>query len=179
MARTWAMRHVEGLTSTDFHKDGRTSIGWGDVGDLNEVRDVVELSALLRERYPDEDDEAIVSAAKDLWTFKARVQLGDHLAALDTEKGVLHVGTVSSLYTFAERPDGLVHQREVRWTGDVGSSGVSGRTREMFTSGPIIHELDEEASKDIEWGLARFEISETTEDGIMWTLIGLTDDWDL
>lgn len=113
----WMVRAGEHGEHEDFVLEkGVAAIRWIELGDLSGVHSREELQALCEKVYPDAKPNTIVNWVRQLWAFRARIQVGDLVVLPLKTRAAIAIGRVAGLYTYRpDFPEGARHTRPVEW----------------------------------------------------------------
>ncbi|MGC8485616.1 MAG: restriction endonuclease [Candidatus Baltobacteraceae bacterium] len=93
------------------------TIGWSELGDLNQYASKVDLLDALRMRYPDARPSRLQNWAGQIWAFYKTMQVGDIVAMPLKKRAAIAFGYVHGPYEYLA--DNLatdaVHSRSVQW----------------------------------------------------------------
>ena len=93
--------------------DGVMSVGWDELGDLNEYSSKTKIAGRMNEVYSSDTDYTLTGAA--LWNFAHEVRIGDVVYARKGVKAVIGRGIVESDYEYDESREVHCHIRRVKW----------------------------------------------------------------
>lgn len=93
--------------------DGVMSVGWDELGDLNEYSSKTKIAGRMNEVYSSDTDYTLTGAA--LWNFTHEVRIGDVVYARKGVKTVIGRGIVESDYEYDESREVHCHIRRVKW----------------------------------------------------------------
>lgn len=112
--KTWGI-HNDTLT-TELVDESFVSIGWDELGDLNQILGGREglKSALDRER-PDTKPGAIAGWAGVLLRFRDEIEVGDVIVAPYKPDSTINIGVVTGDYYYAADASTHRHRRKVDW----------------------------------------------------------------
>lgn len=96
----------------EWQRDGAMSIGWEDVGSLDEFGTKAEIVDALKAAYP---DEGAKNVAYMLWAFLRGIKVGDVIFAKRGRSNILGWGLVTSSYQFDSNRSPHPHARQVDW----------------------------------------------------------------
>jgi restriction system protein len=116
-APMWGI-HITGDRGDElFLKGKQIAIGWEEMGDLRKLEPTREaFKQTANATYP--GAKHIINSASQLFRFVHEMQVGDYVVYRSKEDRQIHIGTVSSEYTFAtSEPDFYPNRRSVSWVG--------------------------------------------------------------
>jgi restriction system protein len=118
MTRLWIVRAGRnGERELDVIQQGKLMLGFGEVGDLTDLKDRGAILAHLENSYPDASANTRKNFASQLNQFANSIQLGDLVVLPRKLTSGVAVGEVTGLYTF--EPNGISkHTRAVRWLNE-------------------------------------------------------------
>ena len=93
--------------------DGVMSVGWDELGDLNEYSSKTKIAGRMNEVYSSDTDYTLTGAA--LWNFTHEVRIGDVVYARKGVKTVIGRGVVESDYEYDESREIHCNIRKVKW----------------------------------------------------------------
>jgi len=100
----------------EFYNEGIMTIGWDELGDLENYTDRKSiLEALINNYGGGEDQRNNVSAIDDFCNGENKINIGDIIIAKKGTKTLLGYGKVISDYYFDEERAAYKHCREVKW----------------------------------------------------------------
>ena len=107
---------IHTLDDNLFLKENVMAIGWGEIGDLNEiVPDREAFKKKYSEVYPNEKKMKIATSAGMLYRFAHEVQIGDYIVFPSKINREINIGTVESGYIYNPNATTYVQQRKVKW----------------------------------------------------------------
>lgn len=107
---------IHTLDDNLFLKENVMAIGWGEIGDLNEiVPDREAFKKKYSEVYPNEKKMKIATSAGMLYRFAHEVQIGDYIVFPSKINREINIGTVESGYIYNPDARTYVQQRKVKW----------------------------------------------------------------
>src|SRR4051812_29079781 len=113
----WLIRAGRKGEDEDFAlQHGVAVIGWGELPDLTSIESREELDRLCRDTYPEETRHAYANMVGQIWTFRARIHIGDLIVLPLKRRGTIAVGKVVGPYTY--QPDyyqDVRHTHPVEW----------------------------------------------------------------
>lgn len=99
----------------DCQKNGIMSIGWNEIGDLNQFETKEDLEAAYDEAYSDTGTSGSNSKLC-LWVFCRDLRVGDIVYAKKGLSKIIGRGIVESEYNFDPERNAYRHTRKVKWT---------------------------------------------------------------
>ncbi len=107
---------IHTLDDNLFLKENVMAIGWGEIGDLNEiVPDREAFKKKYSEVYSNEKKMKIATSAGMLYRFAHEVQIGDYIVFPSKINREINIGTVESGYIYNPDAKTYVQQRKVKW----------------------------------------------------------------
>src|SRR5262245_31246594 len=92
----WMVRKPEGQQATELLNRGVVGIGWGDVAPhLTGATTPADFYAAIAKTYPDQKDQQIVNAGRQLYKFFHEMKEGDTVVTYDSPRRVYHIGTLA------------------------------------------------------------------------------------
>ena len=131
----------------EFQKKNIVAIGWGEIGDLSDVKDGAEIKKLVKETYP--DLTALSHTARQIRRFRFDFQQGDKVISYDRNKRVYLIGEILSDYKFAPDVCEFPHVRDVKWLGEVEMDKISASTMNALMFPAAIYKLSEDATEEL------------------------------
>ncbi len=152
MSHFWMIRAGEGgYLASDFERLKCVAVGWSDVGDLTNLRELEQIRAAVSRAYPDSKPGYIIASGSTLYKFRSIIRIGDQVTTYDPVRREYLLGTISGEYVYktnviADYP----HVREMTWKGRVsrdvllpGSKNTLGSIMTLFEPGrEILGELE-------------------------------------
>lgn len=152
----WMVRAGRGgEMAADFVEKRVVAIGWGDAGDLSQLRDRAAILARIKEVWPEWKRGRQISSAGQLARFAFEVRKGDRVVTYDSSSRMYHVGTVVG--DFAYKPDVTPpygNVRSVQWEGVVDRDKLSVPAKNSLGSALTLFRTPDQARKEIEGALA-------------------------
>lgn len=109
----WLVRAGSRGEREDFALENNcVAIGWENLPDLTDVRDRDVLSDLISESYPSAGAGRIRNWLSQLWTFRARIAVGDLVVLPLKTRSSIAIGRIAGDYSFSAEGE---HQRSVDW----------------------------------------------------------------
>jgi restriction system protein len=95
---------------------GRTAVGWPSVRDLSNCRTRDDVLDVLLESTPDAADRTLANHATQLWTFVAKMEIGDLVVLPLKRERAVAIGTITGNYFYdAANARDARHTRPVSW----------------------------------------------------------------
>ena len=117
--RLWLVRSGRrGERELDALEQGKTLIGWSEVGDLSNFlnKDRSDIVERLEEVYPDSPRSRIANYASQLHRFVNLIQKGDLVVMPRKLTDGIAIGEVTGDYNYIDDPDDLfTNSRSVKW----------------------------------------------------------------
>lgn len=125
--------HNDTLTN-ELIDESFVSIGWDELGDLNEIGGGREgLKLALSESKPEAKPRSIAVQAGMLLRFRDSIKVGDIVIAPFKPDSTINIGEIVGLYEYQRSADTHRHRRKVRWR-------KLGVPRTVFTQ-PALYEI--------------------------------------
>lgn len=147
--RTWMVRAGRGGRYFERFRDGPfVAIGWARVGNLAQISTRDEVAEMVRAAYPDFKDQAVFTAAGQLYRFAREFREGDNVITYDPAARRYLRGKVIGPYAFhpEETDEELLNQRPTLWEGEVprdrlsaGARNILGSTLTIFSVPPAVY----------------------------------------
>jgi restriction system protein len=151
--------HNDTLT-TELIDEGFVSIGWDDLGDLNQISgDREGLKSALSSQFPDAKPGAIPGWAGILLRFRDEMQVGDVLVAPYRPDSTINIGVINGDYYYAAEAEVHKHRRRVEWR-KVGLSRTIFSQSALYEIGSLLTVF--RIRKHVNEFLAALEASEDT-----------------
>ncbi|MDX9741416.1 MAG: restriction endonuclease [Gammaproteobacteria bacterium] len=151
----WMVRAAKGRVVNEFLDKGVVAIGFDDVGDLGRYTDKAELHAAVVKCRPGARAGNRVSAASQLYRFRAELREGDRVITYDPGRRIYLLGTIKGPYRYdPELIPPFFHVREVDWEGEVERDRLSMATKNTLGSTLTLFRVSATASEELE-GLLR------------------------
>ncbi|WP_150274836.1 AAA family ATPase [Paenibacillus tepidiphilus] len=100
---------------TDCRDGGYISIGWDDIGDLNEYADFEEFKSAFQTHYYQDSPSKVTEKANEVWLFY-NMKAGDRIIANKGISSILAMGTVIEPgYRFRPELNDQKHTLTVKW----------------------------------------------------------------
>ena len=100
-------------------EEGRTFIGWGELGDLSRTKSKKEIQELLEVAYPDMKAGTMRNNAGQLYNFINSFQIGDLFALPLKTRPAIAFGRVAGAYEYIpDNPEDARHSRRIDWIGE-------------------------------------------------------------
>ena len=97
-------------------QNGLAAMGWGNVADLRDVSSRHDISAMVRQALPDARDGAVRNYARQLWSLRSGVEVGDLVVLPLKTSREIALGTVTQEYSYrTEEDSGWRHVVSVDW----------------------------------------------------------------
>lgn len=114
MTNLWGI-HNDTLTE-ELLQEGFVSIGWDEVGDLNQIPDGRDgLKRALNTALPDNKPRAIAGWAGVIIRFRDEIQIGDIIVAPYKPDSTINIGRVIGDYYYDASVEAHRHRRSVTW----------------------------------------------------------------
>ncbi len=133
----------------DFKDSKLVAIGWNDLGDLTNIRDLAQLKLMLHESYSDYKDQTIFMNAGQINRFLHEIKPGDYVVTYNSSERIYLIGKVVSDYCYNRKFE-FHHTRKVEWTGTVSRDSLSTPTKNSLGSIATVFEISGTARKEIE-----------------------------
>lgn len=133
----WMVRAGESARIIDeFVEKKIVAIGWKEVGDLTDAKEIIIVKEKLRIAYPDFKEGTIANAAGQLFRFRNEFEVGDSAISYDSNQRKYWIGKIISDYEY--RPDEMEfpHLRKVQWEKQVNRDVLS--TTSKYSLGSVM-----------------------------------------
>lgn len=90
-------------------------VGWNELPDLSKIETRVELSNLVKQKYPDISDARAANWLGQLWRFLKEMKIGDLVVLPLKSQSTIAVGEIESNYQFKKLDGQGNHIRAVKW----------------------------------------------------------------
>ena len=98
---------------------GLAVIGWGDLGDLSDIKSKRDLSDRMAKAYPTAKPKTLINWGGQVWTFVKVIEEGDLVVLPLKSTSAIAIGTVAGHYIYrADLPEFARHTRKVSWIRD-------------------------------------------------------------
>ena len=113
----WVIRAGRDGEREDYNlQNGLATMGWGNVADLRDASSRHDISAMVRQALPDARDGAVRNYARQLWSLRSVVEVGDLVVLPLKTSREIALGTVTQEYSYrAEEDSGWRHVVSVDW----------------------------------------------------------------
>ncbi|WP_339867533.1 restriction endonuclease [Pseudohongiella nitratireducens] len=152
MANGWMIRAGRGGKLIEDFESGYISIGWNQIGDLNQFKSVDEIRAAYIDCFRDPKPSRVANAVAMLRKFRDEVLKGDTVISYSSERREYLVGEVNGPYQYVpedQQIGGHSHVRAVKWIGVVSRDVLPISTRNSLGSTLTLFSLSDSALKDI------------------------------
>lgn len=121
----------------DFLTKNVVAIGWNQVGDLTQLKDLESLKAKLQAAYPDYKTGQINNFAGQIYRFRFDFVPGQKEVTYNPTTRTYHLGEITSAYEYSQTKTKFYHTRQVTWqTGiqcDIFSTAAKNRLGVIMT----------------------------------------------
>lgn len=132
----WMVRAGESARIIDeFIEKKIVAIGWKEVGDLTDAKEVIVIKERLRHAYPDFKEETIANAAGQLFRFRNEFKIGDSVISYDSNQRKYQIGKITSDYEYRSDVE-FPHLRKVKWEKQVNRDVLS--TTSKYSLGSVM-----------------------------------------
>ena len=148
----WMVRAGVGNRSFDpFMEKNLVSIGWADIGDLDQYETREAILEAVKTQWPEWKPQGHVNAAGMLNRFSKEINVGDHVITYNKQRRVYAVGTIEGGYRFDPEFDLYdANIRPVKWIAhDVSRDKFSTRTKNTLGSTLTLFLLSDDAEMEI------------------------------
>lgn len=133
----------------DFRTKHIVAIGWNEIGDLSNIKDLDEIKALIESNYPQQKKNQKAVSAGQVRRFRFEFNIKDHVVTYDPDNRVYLVGEINSDYNYAPTTCDLPHTRKVNWLGEVDRDKLSTSTKNTLGAISTIFNLGDDAEAEI------------------------------
>lgn len=141
----WMIRCGSGSHKIDdFLEHDIISIGWSDLGKLDNNLNYDELKKQLKEIYFDWTNGALGQSAGQIWRFYHEFNVGDKIVTYDSSSRLYYIGEILSDYIYDESDKDYPHTRSVEWQDfGIDRDDLTSPTKNTLGSTLTIFELNE------------------------------------
>jgi len=132
-----------------FQTQNIVSIGWNDIGDLGNVKELSAIKDSLKLAYPEDKPQSIAMNAGQIFRFVNIFQLDDYVVSYCSEKRIYAIGKIIGQYKFDQTKTDYFHVRSVNWLGSIERDKLSVSTKNSLGSIATIFEIYESARNEI------------------------------
>lgn len=102
------------------------AIGWGDMGDLSEIKPVRESYYKAYDKvYPNKSKQSIAGSAGQLFRFVNEAKIGDYVVYPTKFNRMVNIGRIEGEYFFDSKEEGYKQKRKVKWLKELPRSEFS------------------------------------------------------
>jgi restriction system protein len=106
MKKVWMVRAGRSaIFAPEFISRKITAIGWGIIGNLQEVNTRERISELVTASFPDYNRLQIANATGQIFRFREELVQGSTVLMYEPANRLYRVGTVEGLYKYDEKGD--------------------------------------------------------------------------
>ncbi len=155
MTNFWMVRAGEhGVLIDEFSERGVVAIGWEELGDLTEIRDLETMRTRVRQTYPDQSGATNLLTAGVLHKFRSVISVGDGVISYGPGTREYLVGRVTGEYRYDPAViEQYPNMRDVQWQGRVSRDVLSPSVRNSLGSSITIFEPGPDAQHELESAL--------------------------
>lgn len=150
----WMVRAGEaGFLIDRFRKENIIVIGW-EIGDLSNVRNLVEIKKLVKDKFPDKNEGQVTMTASQIGKFRFEMDKGDYVISYDPQERSYLVGQIISDYLYDPNfyPKNTMEYcdiRKVKWMGEVQRDDLSTSTKNTLGAISTLFSINQEAADEI------------------------------
>lgn len=102
------------------------AIGWGDMGDLSEIKPDRESYYKAYDKvYPNKSKQSIAGSAGQLFRFVNEAKIGDYVVYPTKFNRMVNIGRIEGEYFFDSKEEGYKQKRKVKWLKELPRSEFS------------------------------------------------------
>lgn len=151
MGNMWLVRAGESAYLIDeFKGKNAVAIGWGELGNINVVKNLQEMKKLLKAKYPEYKDGKINITAGQIFRFVSDFKIDDLVITYNPEERLYYIGKIHSNYEY--KPGYITdqpHIRRVNWEGTVSRDVLSASARNTLGSIMTIIAIPNDVQKEL------------------------------
>jgi restriction system protein len=149
-SRMWVVRAGdEARFYDDFKKNRIVAIGWGELGDLSEVKNPAEMKQMIEKAYGHKKLGYRNIVASQIARFVLEFKEGDYVLTYDPKTRNYLIGKISSPYRYDPARKEYHHVRSASWEGEIPRDRLSISTRNSLGAISTLFEVNEGAAKDL------------------------------
>ena len=150
MPRTWMVRAGRDAVFIEaFREGGFVSIGWHQIGSLDQYRGGDEIMRAVEAKWPEQSTQSQAMYAGQIARFKSEIETGDRVITYDPGRRIYLVGTVTGPYRYEEARGEHPHLRPVRWDGEVSRDLLGAGTKNSLGAISTIFLVSPDAAQDL------------------------------
>ncbi|NTF63416.1 restriction endonuclease [Rhizobium rhizogenes] len=163
MRKSWMVRaDRNGRLFDVFKEKSAVAIGWGDIGDLTQIKNRKTISEKVAATWPEMKSQGIAMAAGQLHRFVNEIEIGDMVVTYDPSRRVYLLGEVSGGYRFDDSIEAAYPNiRPVRWQGEVSRDLLSVESRNSLGSISTLFRISNEVAVELRKALTSGEPAKT------------------
>jgi restriction system protein len=151
MGKSWMVRADRNGRLFDVFKErSAVAIGWGDIGDLTQIKNRKTIAEKVAATWPEMKPQGVAMAAGQLHRFVNEIELGDMVVTYDPSRRVYLLGDVSGGYRFDDIIDSAYPNiRPVHWQGEVNRDLLSVESRNSLGSISTLFRISNEVAAEL------------------------------
>ena len=149
--KMWMVRAGEGsIKFYDFKKKSVIAIGWGDIGNLTNVKDQSKIKELVSEVYSEEKPGTIAISAGQVSRFRLDFKPGDHVITYNSQERRYLVGEITGEYEYDRKLiEDYPNIRKVKWIEEIDRDRLSTSTKNTLGAITTIFHVGDDAKEEI------------------------------
>lgn len=164
MTRTWMVRAGRDAVFIDeFRDSGLVSIGWHEIGSLEQYRGREDILRAVEREWPDQSTQSQAMYAGQIARFKSEIETGDRVVTYDPSQRLYLVGVVTGPYRFEAGRGEHPHVRPVTWQGQVSRDLLAPSTKNSLGAISTIFLIPPEAAADLDRAMVSQRPAEVAE----------------
>ncbi|MGV2181316.1 restriction endonuclease [Rhizobium rhizogenes] len=151
MGKSWMVRaDRNGRLFDVFKEKSAVAIGWGDIGDLTQIKSRKTIAEKVAGAWPEMKPQGVAMAAGQLHRFVNEIEIGDMVVTYDPSRRVYLLGEVSGGYRFDDSIDAAYPNiRPVRWESEVSRDLLSVESRNSLGSISTLFRISNEIAAEL------------------------------
>lgn len=150
MPKTWMVRAGrDAVFIESFREGGVVSIGWHEVGSLDQYRGRDDIMRAVEAKWPEQSKQSQGMYAGQIARFKNEIETGDRVVTYDPGRRMYLIGTVAGPYRYEDARGEHPHLRPVRWDGEVSRDLLSAGTKNSLGAISTIFLIPPDAADDL------------------------------
>ncbi len=151
MGKSWMVRaDRNGRLFDVFKEKSAVAIGWGDIGDLTQIKNRKAIAEKVAATWPEMKPQGVAMAAGQLYRFVNEIDIGDMVVTYDPSRRIYLVGEISGGYRFDDSIDAAYPNiRPVRWQGEVSRDLLSVESRNSLGSISTLFKISNDVAVEL------------------------------
>jgi len=133
----------------DFIDKEIIAIGWNELGDLKDKKNLEQIKTALKNTYPSEKQFTQNMNAGQIYRFVIEFNIGDYVVTYNPNERVYWLGQVKSDYYYDDTLTEYHHLRKVEWQNKINRDSLSVSTKNSLGSIATIFEIQDTAKQEI------------------------------